>query len=200
MAKKSGIILNCLILLYNIITGKFCMMAINEGGFRMKEIFERRSIRKYTGEDVPEDLIEQILRAAMAAPSAGNAQPWHYIIVDDRHILNEIPKFHPYSQMLKQASHAIVVCGDQSLEKYKGFWVQDCSAAMQNMLLMAQHLGLGAVWLGVYPVEERVNALKKLLGLPDGVIPLSIMSLGYPAEDKEPADRFNTSRIHKNKW
>jgi len=163
-------------------------------------IFARRSIRKYENKIVPDDMIEQILRAGMAAPSAGNAQPWHFVVIDDRRILNEITKFHPYAQMLKEASHAIVVCGDASLEKYRGFWVQDCSAAMQNMLLMAQDIGLGAVWLGVYPLEERVKALKELLDLPEDVIPLSIMSLGYPAETKEPVDRFNPNRIHKNKW
>jgi nitroreductase len=166
----------------------------------MQAIFNRRSIRKYTDKVVSEDLIEKILRAGMAAPSAGNEQPWHFIVIDDKDVLNEIPKFHPYSQMLKQASHAIVVCGDRSLQKYEGYWVQDCSAAMQNMLLMAQDLGLGAVWLGVYPVQERVSGLKKLLSLPEGVTPLSIMSLGYPAEAKEPEDRFNSSRIHKNGW
>ncbi len=166
----------------------------------MQAIFNRRSIRKYTDKVVSEDLIEKILRAGMAAPSAGNEQPWHFIVIDDKDVLNEIPKFHPYSQMLKQASNAIVVCGDRSLQKYEGYWVQDCSAAMQNMLLTAQDLGLGAVWLGVYPVQERVSGLKKLLSLPEGVTPLSIMSLGYPAETKEPEDRFNPSRIHKNGW
>jgi len=166
----------------------------------MNAIFNRRSIRKYTDKKVPDELIEQVLRAAMAAPSAGNEQPWHFIVIDDKDVLNEIPKFHPYSQMLREASCAIVVCGDLNLEIYKGYWVQDCSAAMQNMLVMAQDLGLGAVWLGVYPVEERVKALKELLDLPESVIPLSIMSIGYPAETKEPADRFNPSRIHKNRW
>ena len=166
----------------------------------MKAIFNRRSIRKYTDKVVAEELIEQILRSGMAAPSAGNEQPWHFIVINDRDVLNEIPKFHPYSQMLKEASHAIVVCGDRSLQKYDGCWVQDCSAAMQNMLLMAQDIGLGSVWLGVYPREDRVKCLKELLSLPENVTPLSIMSIGYPAETKEPADRFNPSRIHTNRW
>jgi len=166
----------------------------------MNAIFTRRSIRKYENKAVPEDMIEQILRAGMAAPSAGNEQPWHFIVIDNRDILIEITKFHPYSQMLKEASHAIVVCADTSLLKFEGYWVQDCSAAMQNMLMMAQDMGLGAVWLGIYPQEERVKALKELLSLPEHVIPFSIMSLGYPAEKKEPQDRFNPARIHKNKW
>lgn len=166
----------------------------------MQAIFNRRSIRKYTDKLVTEELIEQVLRAGMAAPSAGNEQPWHFIVINDRNVLNEIPKFHPHSEMLKEASHAIVVCGDLSLQKFEGYWVQDCSAAMQNMLLMVQELGLGSVWLGIYPMKDRIKALKDLLGLPESVTPLSIMSIGYPAETKEPADRFNPSRIHRNRW
>jgi nitroreductase len=166
----------------------------------MDSIFNRRSIRKYTDKIVSEELIEKILKAGMAAPSAGNAQPWHFVVISDRNIMVDITKFHPYSQMLKQASHAIVVCGDLSLEKYGGYWIQDCSAAMQNMLLMADTLGLGAVWLGIYPSEERVGSLKELLNIPQNVIPLGIMSLGYPAETKPPSDRFNPSRIHRDRW
>lgn len=166
----------------------------------MQAIFQRRSIRKYTDKAVSEEQIEQILRAGMAAPSAGNEQPWHFIVINDRDILYEIPKFHPYAQMLTEASHAIVVCGDLTLQKYQGYWVQDCSAATENMLLMAQDLGIGSVWLGVYPSEDRVKELKKLLGLPESVIPLNIISIGYSAETREAADRFNPARIHRNKW
>lgn len=166
----------------------------------MESIFNRRSIRKYTDKLVSEELIEKVLRAAMAAPSAGNEQPWHFIVINNKNIMEDITNVHPYSQMLKQASHAIVVCGDLSLQKYDGYWVQDCSAAMQNMLIMAEELGLGAVWLGVYPSEDRVESIKELLNIPQNVIPLSIMSLGYPAETKEPSNRFNPSRIHKEKW
>lgn len=164
----------------------------------MEAIFKRRSIRKYTDKRVPEEVIERLLRAGMAAPSARNEQPWYFVVIDDRQVLNEIPKIHPYSQMLKEASHAIIVCGDVS--NAKDYWVQDCSAAMENMLIMAVDLGLGAVWLGVYPGEERVKGLKELLALPENIMPLSIMSIGYPAETKGPADRFDPSRIHKNKW
>lgn len=166
----------------------------------MNTIFKRRSIRKYTDKVISDELIEKVLRAGMAAPSAGNQQPWHFIVIDDREILNDIPKFHPYSAMLKEASHAIVVCGDVNLQRYKGYWVQDCSAATENMLLMATELGLGSVWLGVYPLEERIKGLKELLGLPESVIPLCIIALGYPAETKEPNDRFDATRVHSNRW
>ena len=166
----------------------------------MNEIFTRRSIRKYTNQDVSEEMVESLLRAGMAAPSAGNEQPWQFIVIKNRHVLAEIPKFHPYSQMLREATCAIVVCGDLSIEKYPGYWVQDCSAATQNMLLRAQTLGLGAVWLGVYPMEERVAPLKALLGLPESIIPLCILSIGYPAENKPPIDRFDPERIHRERW
>lgn len=166
----------------------------------MNAIFKRRSIRKYIEKAISDELIEQVLRAGMAAPSAGNQQPWHFVVINDREILHEIPRFHPYSNMLKEASHAIVVCGDVSRQRYKGYWVQDCSAATQNMLLMSTELGLGSVWLGVYPDEDRVKELKELLNMPENIIPLCIISIGYPAETKEPADRFDATRIHKNRW
>jgi len=166
----------------------------------MNSIFARRSIRKYTNQEVSEETVEKLIRAGMAAPSAGNEQPWHFIVIRDRDILCQISNFHPYAQMLKEAACAIVVCGDKTLEKFEGFWVQDCSAATQNILLEAQELGLGAVWLGVYPVKERTEALKKLLEIPDNVTPLSIVSVGYPAESKAPSDRFDPSRIHRDRW
>jgi nitroreductase len=166
----------------------------------MSIIYERRSIRKYMNKPVPEETITQILKAGMAAPSAGNEQPWHFIVIRDRGLLDKIPEFHPYSQMLGQVNVAIVVCGDPKLEKYKGFWVQDCSAAMENMLLMAVELGLGSVWLGVYPLEDRILGLRTLLKLPDHILPLSILPIGYPAESKEPSERFDQSRVHNDQW
>lgn len=166
----------------------------------MNSIFTRRSIRRYKEQDISEESIEKIIKAGMAAPSAGDEQPWQFIVIKDKNILGEIPKFHPYSLMLKEANCAIVVCGDLSLERMEGFWIQDCSAAAQNMLLMANELGLGSVWLGVYPVEDRVKSLKGLLELPESVIPLTVLPLGYPAERKKPAERFDPTRIHRDKW
>ncbi|HOA32511.1 MAG TPA: nitroreductase family protein [Clostridia bacterium] len=163
-------------------------------------MFKRRSIRRYRDMPVTEEQLEEILRAAMAAPSAGNQQPWHFIVINDRSILKEIPKFHPYANMLNEAPCAIVVCGDTSRERHKSYWVQDCSAATQNMLLMAAEMGLGFVWLGVYLREERVSELRKLLDIPDNIIPLNIVAIGHPAEEKGPSDRFDETRIHKNKW
>lgn len=166
----------------------------------MNAILERRSIRKYTGEKVSDALMEDLLRAAMAAPSGGNEQPWEFVVVRDQKLREKITRIHPYSQMLPGADAAILVCGDVSKEKFKGLWVQDCAAATENILITAQEKGLGAVWLGVYPEKDRMDGLKELLGLPDTVYPFSIVSVGYPAEHKEPADRFDKARIHHDKW
>ena len=166
----------------------------------MEAILSRRSIRRYTGEPVPEKLIKELLEAAMSAPSASNEQPWQFVIIDDRRILDEIPKFHPYAHMLKEASWAIAVCGDLNEEMMSGYWIQDCSAATQNILVAAHAKGLGVVWLGVYPREERVKTVQKLLGLPEHVIPLCFISVGYPAENKPPSNRYNESRVHHNQW
>ncbi|MFO7928829.1 MAG: nitroreductase family protein [Candidatus Humimicrobiaceae bacterium] len=166
----------------------------------MKEIFERRSIRKYTDDPVSDENIEKLLKAAMAAPTAGNQQEWEFIVIKDRHTLNSIPKVHPYATMLKKAPLAIAICADRDRESHVGYWVQDCAAATQNILLEAQHLGLGACWLGIYPREKRVKGLKKILSLPDNVMPLSLVAVGNPADKKKPADRFDKSKIHINKW
>jgi len=166
----------------------------------MDAILSRRSIRRYTEQPVSDETIKELLEAAMSAPSAGNEQPWHFLVIRERQILNEIPKYHQYSQMLKDAPVAIMVCGDERLQKYEGYWVQDCSAATENILIAAQAKGLGAVWLGVFPIEDRVIALRKLLNIPEEVIPFSLISIGYPAEEKPRSDRYDTSRIHQNMW
>jgi len=166
----------------------------------LNAILSRRSIRKYTAQPVSEEMIRELLEAAMAAPSAGNEQPWHFVVMDDREILDAIPRFHPYSRMLEEAPMAILVCGDLELQKYEGYWVQDCSAATENLLIAAQAKGLGAVWLGVYPIEERVAGFRNLLGVPDHVIPFALISIGYPAEQKPGADRYNSSRVRRNRW
>ena len=166
----------------------------------MEALLTRRRIRKYKATPIPESMTLELLDAAMNAPSSGNAQPWHFVIVNERKILDEIPAFHPYSDPVREAPLAIVVCADLHLEKNKGAWVQDCSAAIENLLIAANAKGLGAVWLGVYPFEERVTGVRKLLGLPDHVITLVIILVGYPAEKKPPANRFKMERVHRDKW
>lgn len=166
----------------------------------MDAILSRRSIRKYTAQPVSDEVIQELLEAAMSAPSAGNEQPWHFIVITERQILNEIPKFHPYSQMLRDAPVAILVCGDERLQKYEGYWVQDCSAATENILIAAQAKGLGAVWLGVYPVKGRVIGLRNLLDIPEHVTPFALISIGYPAEQKPRSNRYDASRVRHNRW
>ena len=166
----------------------------------IEAILTRRSIRKYKPDPVPDEVVKELLEAAMSAPSAGNQQPWHFIVIRDRAILDAIPTFHPYSQMLKEAPLGIVVCGDLEKQIHDGYWVQDCSAATENLLLAAHAKGLGAVWLGVYPREPRVIGVKEILKLPDYIIPLCIISLGLPAEEKPPSKRFIPERIHYDRW
>lgn len=173
---------------------------IEREGSIMDAILTRRSIRRYTAQPVAEELITGFLKAAMAAPSAGNEQPWEFVVLTERTILDRIPSFHPYAAMLKEAPAAILVCGDLAREKHEGYWVQDCSAATENILIAVNEEGLGAVWLGIYPREERVRGLRQLLSIPETIVPFALVAIGYPAEKKEPADRFDASRLHYNSW
>jgi nitroreductase len=166
----------------------------------MDAILTRRSIRKYTDQPVPDSTVTELLRAAMAAPSAANQQPWQFIVVRDRSLLEAIAAATPHSGMAGHARLAVVVCGDLSLEQAPGFWVQDCAAATENLLITANAAGLGAVWLGFYPCEERVDFLRTLLSLPDHVVPFAVVPIGHPAEHPGPADRFRPERIHLDRW
>ncbi|PLX19344.1 MAG: nitroreductase family protein [Marinilabiliales bacterium] len=163
-------------------------------------IFTRRSIRKYTKEEISNEHIEVILKAGMYAPSASNQQPWHFIVISDRKLLDTIKDVHPYAKMLVEAQLAILVCGDINLELSKDYWVVDCSASTQNMLLAAHGLGLGAVWLGIHPRVERKNEIRKIFNLPENIQPASLISIGYPDENKEMPDRYKPERIHYNAW
>jgi nitroreductase len=165
----------------------------------LEAIMTRRSIRRYTGEQVSPEHERKLLEAAMAAPSAHNRQPWHFIVVRSRETLDRIPEYHPYSRMLKEAGLAVVVCGDNRVQT-TDFWTHDCSAATENMLIAANSLGLGAVWLGVYPGEELVKKTRELLGIPGHVTPLCIVSVGHPAEEKPPGNRYDESKVHREKW
>lgn len=166
----------------------------------VEAIRTRRSIRQYTEKEISPDLIKELLQAAMSAPSAGNGQPWQFIVVDDRSMLDQVPSVSPYAAMCKQAKLAILVCGDTTKEKYPGLLVQDCSAAIMCMLLAAHEKGLGAVWTGAHPMQDRVIGLKKLFGLPENVIPLGLVVIGHPAKTVPPQDRYQEDRVHHNKW
>lgn len=163
-------------------------------------ILGRRSIRRYAGGDVDEAALRRILEAGMAAPSAGNQQPWRFIVVRDKLMKAGVAAQSPHARMLEEAPLAIVVCGDLDAEKHSGYWVQDCAAAAQNMLLAAHALGLGAVWLGYYPREERWRGAQRVLGIPERVVPLAVLAIGPPAEQKGPAGRFDPAFIHYDHW
>ncbi len=163
-------------------------------------IHHRRSVRKFEDRPVSEDHVRKMLEAAMMAPSAGNQQPWQFIVVRDRERLGKVKSINPYAGMAEEAPLGILVCGDLRLEKFEGFWVQDCSACIQNLLLAVHGLGLGAVWTGIYPMVERVNGFRDLFGLPEQVIPLALVVIGHPAERIKSDSRYREDRIRQDHW
>ena len=159
----------------------------------------RRSIRSYQDKDVSDALIEKLIRCAMTAPSAGNQQPWHFVIIRDKEKCAAIPAFHPYCKMVTKAPVAVMVCGDPNGKKWPDFWVQDCSAAVQNFLLAARAEGLATVWTGVYPVEARMMGCRELFSIPQHIIPFAIIPVGWPKDQGSfrEIDRFNGNLVHR---
>lgn len=163
-------------------------------------VMNRRSIRRYLSKPLDEDNVSEIIHAGMAAPSAHNQRPWHFVLIDDRNKLDAIMDVHPHSQMLREAPLAILVCGDPSKSKVPEYLPQDCSAAVMSMLIRITELGLGGVWLGVHPNADRENGVRSVVSLPSGVVPFAIISVGHPAEEKGPSGRYDEDRIHHNVW
>jgi nitroreductase len=167
----------------------------------MNSIFERRSIRHYQKKEIPDEALRTILRAGMYAPSAGNEQSWEFIVIRSRETLEALCNAHPYAKALLSCDTAIAVCGNLSRQKYSvQYWVLDCAIAGQNIMLEAHELGIGSVWLGVYPCEYRTENIAHILNVPDDVIPLSIIALGYPAETVEMPERCCEDKVHWEKW
>ncbi len=164
----------------------------------LETLFTRRSIRKYTREPVSDEELHTILEAGMNAPSANNRQPWHFIVVDDREKLNSIMEVHPYSKMLAQAPLALVVVADT--ETSRSYFPQDCAAAIENILLAAKALGLGSVWMGVYPNEARVTGIRALFNIPGPYVPVALVALGHPAEEGGRVERWSDEKVHQNGW
>ena len=160
----------------------------------------RRSIRAFEPAPLSDGDLQEILTAAMYAPSAGDEEPWQFLVIDDRALLQRIPSVHPHAGMAPQAAAGILVCGDLRLERYGGFWVQDCAAAVQNMLLAAHDLGLGSLWTGIHPVADRVSGFQQLFSLPAEVIPFALVLVGKPAQTRPTPERFQTDRVHRNVW
>jgi nitroreductase len=163
----------------------------------LNAVMARRSIRKYTSEPVSEAQVKALLEAAMAAPSAHNSKPWHFVVVTERRKLNSLADGHPHAKMLRQATLCIAVCGNPAESQ---FWEQDCSAATENLLLMATAIGLGAVWVGVHPREELVALVRQELAIPGGFAPLCLVPVGHPAEEKRPRTQYDDARIHRESW
>lgn len=164
-----------------------------------KIIKERRSIRKYTGEPISEEQMKCLLEAGFYAPTARNIRPTHFIIIKDKNTLEEIASEQPNAKYCVEAGCGILVCGDTDMDAL-GYIVEDASAAIQNILLSAHGMGLGTVWCGVYPREERVNGFKRMCGLPENILPVGFVIVGNPAEEKETPERFNEANIHEETW
>ena len=169
---------------------------------RLGFIFGRRSIRVYSPGEVSDEKVQKLLAAAMAAPSASAKYPWRFVVVRDRQTLSRIAEALPYGEMLATAALGIAVCGDLEVahDGQLSYLLQDCAAAVENLLLCAHILGLGACWLGVHPRAERVNGLRQILSLPPSVIPVACVSIGYPGESKEPNARYEPGYVHFEKW
>ena len=168
----------------------------------IENIMTRTSIRQFTAQPIAKDTLELIVKAGMAAPSAVNAQPWAFVIVTEKEVLDSLNNVKPWFN-LKTATAAIVVCGDinKAMEgEGREYWIQDCSAATENILLAAHAYGLGAVWCGVYPNADNVAGVSRVLELPESIIPLCVVTMGLPAENPEPKDKFKSENIHFQKW
>jgi nitroreductase len=165
----------------------------------IKAIMTRRSVRTWTNEPVSEQERKIILEAAMNAPSAADARPWHFVTVDDPEVIQQFTELGG-TEMLVESTFLVMVCGDQSKEIYPGFWPQDCSCAAQNMQLAAHDIGIGCVWVAIYPLEERVQKCCEVLGIPEGITPFALLAMGVPNEVLPPQERFDVERVHQNKW
>ena len=161
----------------------------------------RRSIRRYTTQQIDDRTLEVILEAGFCAPSASNKRPWHFLVIRDRDTLQAISEAHPYAKMMPSASFCVIVVGDEQLQAAVGLLVEDCSAAIQNMLLAAHGLGIGAVWCGIYGGRgDRHLEFARLMQLPPSMLPVGMIAFGYPAETKVATERFEQDRVHYEKW
>ncbi len=165
-------------------------------------IMTRTSVREYTDKQVPDSIVETLLKAAMAAPTAMNKQPWHFVVVTDKAVREAIAQADQYIRA-KEAPLVIVACGDLAKEEDgegRDFWIQDVSAATENILLAAHAQGLGAVWCGIHPIKAREKAIADILGLPKDIVPLSAVCIGYPAHEHQPKDKWNPKAVHYDKY
>lgn len=169
----------------------------------IENIMTRKSVRSYTGQPVGDEQIDILMRAAMSAPSAMDRRPWKFVVVTERASLDTLAQKLPYAKMALNAPAAIVVCGDMTKAGMVGdepYWIQDCSAASENLLLAANAIGLGAVWTGVYPYQDRMDAVRNVLELPEHIVPLNFIPIGYPSEEGVAKDKYDAENIRRNRW
>ncbi len=166
----------------------------------LKEIENRRSVRKFLNKDLSQEQIDLLLLAGSKAPSAFNKQPWEFIVVTNKELLNKITEFHKYTQMLKQAPVAIIVLGNKEVTTVDEFIFADCSAVSQNILIQATHMDLGSCWCAVGPNEERINGVKQLFNIPDNLVPVSIIALGYEDGSRPSVEKSLENKVHYNKY
>lgn len=175
-------------------------------------IMNRKSVRSYTGEKLSQEQIETLLKAAMAAPTAMNSQPWRFVVLTDSDVIADVFA-NERGEMYKQAGAVFIVCGQTTMmQRPRGqenaepqevpnqFWFEDCGASTENLLLAAEAMGLGAVWLGCYPIQNKTDMLIAKLGIPENVMPFAIVTVGYPAGDDQPKDKWKPENVHYNKW
>ena len=166
----------------------------------LETIHTRRSIRKYAETPVSDEQVKALLDAAMSAPTAGGVQGWHFVVITDRALLDSIPDIQPYTLAIRQAPLAILVCGDTTSERYGNYWVQDCSAAMQNILLAARAMNLGSLWCGIHPIPEREAHFSERFKLPAHVRPLGLAIIGHTEQPFERKERYDETKVHHNTW
>jgi len=169
----------------------------------LKTIFNRKSVRSYTDGAVSEKQLMTLIKAGMSAPTAVDKRPWDFIVITDKAVLLKLAAALPYAKMANQASAAIIVTGDLNRQyggKDSSFWMLDCSAASENILLAAESMGLGAVWTAVFPDQDRIQGVRKILGIPENIVPLNFIPVGVPVGNEKPKDKFDPKQIHRNTW
>jgi len=165
----------------------------------IKAIMTRRSIRTWTDEPVTDEERKLILEAAMNAPSAADARPWHFVALDDPKLIKQFTEMGG-TEMVAESTFMVLVCGEEGKEIYPGFWPQDCACSAQNMQLAAHDIGIGCVWIAIYPLDERVQTCRKILDIPRAITPFALLAMGVPNEVLPPEKRYDETRIHHNKW
>ena len=166
--------------------------------YAIENILSRKSVRKYSDKEIEQEKIDIILKCAMAAPSAMNKQPWEILVINDKEKLEKIAEILPNASYSKNSQVTIIVCGDKNVSEK--FWEQDCSAVSENILLAAESLGLGAVWCAVYPFDEKVEAVKNLFELPENIVPLNVIPMGYSETNEDAKEKYDSKKIHINGW